>query len=445
MSAYGREVGEGTSTFRNGFLIRTARSEPHVIGKGRRGTDISDIGRDPFAPPSRPPMSLATAAPYLLRRVAPLAAVLLFAGAARADADILRVSFTPRSDGRGYVVRLHTDGPLGAYSLDRPSPETVRLTVYRAHLSPNVRRDRARGPVRSYRVEPQGEHVVLTLELARAAVQPQAYPDRESDDLLVALNLADVAPPAAPVARASGVAAAGGSNWRLDCVVIDAGHGGHDTGAVAHGVREKDVTLGIARRLGRLIDERLGMRVVYTRSDDRFITLDGRGRIANESCGKLFISIHANAAASSAHGTETYFLAPHRSESAREVMLRENDVVRLESNPDLYDDFDAEGGIVRALAMGSYQEESQQLAGLVEREFRGGLGRTSRGVKQAGFLVLWRASMPAILVETGFVTNDDEARYLASSSGQDALAGAIFRAVRTYRDNYQRGLRASGG
>jgi N-acetylmuramoyl-L-alanine amidase len=241
------------------------------------------------------------------------------------------------------------------------------------------------------------------------------------------------------------VAPTGASNWRLDCVVIDAGHGGHDGGATANGVREKDVTLAIARRVGRLIDERLGLRVVYTRSDDRFITLDGRGRIANESCGKLFISIHANAGGSSAHGTETYFLAPHRSESAREVMLRENDVVRLESNPDLYADFDAEGGIVRALAMGAYQEDSQELAGLVEREFGRGLGRNSRGVKQAGFLVLWRASMPAILVETGFVTNPAEARYLSSAVGQDAIAGAVFRAVRTYKEHYERGLRASAG
>jgi N-acetylmuramoyl-L-alanine amidase len=389
-------------------------------------------------------MTLASRASFL-RTPLVLVTALLLAGAvpsARADADIVRVSFTQRSDGRGYVVRLHTDGPVGAYALDRPSADRIQLTVYRAHLSPNLRRDRARGPVRSYSVEPSGDRVVLTLELARTAVEPQAYPDRESDDLLVALNLA-AQPVTAPAGRA--VEREGASNWRLDCVVIDAGHGGHDTGAVANGVREKDVTLGIARRLGRMIDERLGMRVVYTRSDDRFITLDGRGRIANESCGKLFISIHANAARSAAHGTETYFLAPHRSESAREVMLRENDVVRLESDPGLYADFDAEGGIVRALAMGAYQEESQELAGLVEREFRGGLGRTSRGVKQAGFLVLWRASMPAILVETGFVTNDDEARYLASSAGQDAIAGAIFRAVRTYREHYQRGLRASGG
>ncbi len=362
---------------------------------------------------------------------------------AHADADIVRVSFAARSDGRGHVVRLHTDGPIGAYALDRPSAGVLQLTVFRAHVSRNLRRDEARGPVRSYRIESRGDRVILTLDLSQTTIQPQAYPDRESDDLLVALNAAAPAPVAA--GPRGGVTPTGGSNWRLDCVVIDAGHGGHDVGATANGVREKDVTLAIARRVGRLIDDRLGMRVVYTRSDDRFITLDGRGRIANESCGKLFISIHANAGGSSAHGTETYFLAPHRSESAREVMLRENDVVRLESDPDLYADFDAEGGIVRALAMGAYQEDSQELAGLIEREFEQGLGRNSRGVKQAGFLVLWRASMPAILVETGFVTNESEARYLSSAAGQDAIAGAVFRAVRTYKEHYERGLRASAG
>jgi N-acetylmuramoyl-L-alanine amidase len=239
-------------------------------------------------------------------------------------------------------------------------------------------------------------------------------------------------------------AAVGQEHWRLDCVVIDAGHGGHDGGATYNGVREKDVALGIARRLGTLIQDRLGVRVVYTRSDDRFIELHRRGQVANQSCGKLFISIHANAAGNeSAHGAETYFLAPHRTASAREVMERENSVVALESDPGLYADFDAEGGIMRALAFSAYQQESQTLAALIQEELGGAAGRTSRGVKQAGFLVLWRASMPAVLVETGFVSNDDEARYLASAAGQEAIAGAIYRAVRAYKERYERDLRLS--
>ncbi|HLT45916.1 MAG TPA: N-acetylmuramoyl-L-alanine amidase [Rubricoccaceae bacterium] len=366
------------------------------------------------------------------------------------EASIARVSFTARADGRGYVVRLHADGRIGAYSVDRPSPEVVELVVFRARLAPDLRRDEAAGPVRSYRVVPADDRITFTFQLAPTpALQAQAYPDRDSDDLLLALTTAPA--PSAPVAQAAtgggggtAGAAVGQEHWRLDCVVIDAGHGGHDGGATYNGVREKDVALGIARRLGTLIQDRLGVRVVYTRSDDRFITLDERGRMANRSCGKLFISIHANAAGNeSAHGAETYFLAPHRTASAREVMERENSVVALESDPGLYADFDAEGGIMRALAFSAYQQESQTLAALIQEELGGAAGRTSRGVKQAGFLVLWRASMPAVLVETGFVSNDDEARYLASAAGQEAIAGAIYRAVRAYKERYERDLRLS--
>jgi N-acetylmuramoyl-L-alanine amidase len=124
-------------------------------------------------------------------------------------------------------------------------------------------------------------------------------------------------------------------------------------------------------------------------------------------------------------------------------MERENGVVALESDPGLYADFDAEGGIMRALAFSAYQQESQTLASLIQEQLGGRTGRTSRGVKQAGFLVLWRASMPAVLVETGFVSNGDEARFLASADGQDLIASAIFRAVRDYKERYERDLRLS--
>jgi N-acetylmuramoyl-L-alanine amidase len=380
-----------------------------------------------------------------------LLAALSSAGPSRAggvEANIQRVSFTARADGRGYVVRLHADGRIGAFSVDRPSADVLELVVFRVRLAPDLRRDAAAGPVRSYRVVPADDRVTLTFTLTPGAaggtLQAQAYPDRDSDDLLLALTTAPGPPVASAAPGGPGGAAAGQEHWRLDCVVIDAGHGGHDVGATYNGVREKDVTLGIARRLGGYIQDRLGVRVVYTRSDDRFIELHRRGQIANQSCGKLFISIHANAAGSaSAHGAETYFLAPHRTASAREVMERENSVVALESDPSLYADFDAEGGIMRALAFSAYQQESQTLASLIQEQLGGRAGRTSRGVKQAGFLVLWRASMPAVLVETGFVSNEAEARFLASADGQDLIASAVFRAVRDYKERYERDLRLS--
>ena len=365
------------------------------------------------------------------------------AQAASAGADIERVSFHPRSDGNGYVVRVHTSARVSAFSVDQEGG-TVELVVYQARLAPSLRRERARGPVRDYRFEADEDRVTITFEVR--GVEAQVYPDRDSDDLLVALSRPTRTATPAPGAKEPRVPAvpvniaAPSTNWRLDKIVVDAGHGGHDVGTNHNGVREKDVTLAVSRRLGRMIESELGVEVVYTRSDDRFIELHERGRIANRSNGKLFISIHANAAGSGrARGTETFFLAPHRSNSARGVMERENAVVRMESQPDLYADFDDEGGILRSMAMSAYQEESQLLASLIEGEF--GQTRHSRGVKQAGFLVLWRASMPAVLVETGFVTHRDEARYLSSAEGQDEIARSVFRAVSAYKERYERGLR----
>ena len=364
--------------------------------------------------------------------------------ASATQVDIERISFHRRADGKGYVIRLHTDARVVAFSVDETDEGGVDLVVHRAGLADDLRRDEARGPVRSYRILPGRDRVTFRFD-TRGSVEAQAYPDRDSNDLLLSLTTTSSRQPAPPVVQTSqpGVTpiAVGDTNWRLDTIILDAGHGGNDHGAVANGTSDKEVAIGVVRRLGAMIESELGVRVVYTRRGDEFHTLRERGRIANRNGGKLFISVHANAASSSrAYGTETFFLAPHRTESAREVMERENSVIDLESDPSLYADFDDEGGILRSLAMSAYQEESQLLATLVEQQFKAS-GRRSRGVKQAPFIVLWAASMPAILVETGFITNRDEARFLASADGQEKTARSIFEAVKLYKQRYERGLR----
>jgi N-acetylmuramoyl-L-alanine amidase len=369
-----------------------------------------------------------------------LFAVFLLPPSALAGSDVARISFTERSDHKGYVVRIHTTGKVGAYSVERPSATEVQLVLYRAGITNGLRRDDARGPVRSYAIHPSDDRIVLSLDIdPNAPVEAAAYPDRDSDDIL--LGLTYTRPPV--VAGGAGAPdAASEEHWALDCIVLDAGHGGKDPGAVANGLREKDVALSVTRKVGAYVEERLGIRVVYTRDDDTFIPLYERGRIANESCGKLFVSIHANAARSSrARGTETFFLGLHRSDTAREVMERENGVVALESDPELYAGFDDVGRIVQMLATTAYQRESERLASLIEGQFEHRADRPSRGVKQAGFIVLWKASMPAVLVELGFLTNRQEARFLASANGQDLLASAIFRSIRDYKEQYERGLR----
>lgn len=229
--------------------------------------------------------------------------------------------------------------------------------------------------------------------------------------------------------------------WTLDTVVIDAGHGGHDSGAVAHGVKEKDVNLSVALMLGSYLERILKVNVVYTRTNDSFVELQERGHIANEAGAKLFISIHANSApySSKVTGTETYILGLHRTEKAKDVMERENAVVSMEANPDQYNAF-YQNSILRTLALSANLRMSEKLAGEIESQFANRANRQSRGVKQAGLIVLWAASMPAVLVELGYLTNRFEAAYLNSKQGQDYLASAIFRAVRDFKQEYEKGL-----
>jgi N-acetylmuramoyl-L-alanine amidase len=171
------------------------------------------------------------------------------------------------------------------------------------------------------------------------------------------------------------------------------------------------------------------------------VTLKNRGRIANQAGGKLFISIHANAARNrTATGTETYFLGLHKTAAARQVMERENEVVKLESNPEAYEGLDEQALIVQTLTQSAYMRKSEELASFIQDQFTNRVGRKNRGVKQAGFYVLWNASMPSILVELGFVTNPTEAAFLNSEAGQEYLASAIFRAVRDYKIQYEKGL-----
>lgn len=223
------------------------------------------------------------------------------------------------------------------------------------------------------------------------------------------------------------------ARWTFDTVVLDAGHGGHDAGAHAHGIREKDVTLGVVRRLGPLL-EREGIRVVYTRTTDVFIPLRERGRLANAAEGRLFVSVHVNATATGApaRGTETYLMGLHKTDAAEAVMRRENSVIELESDRSAYARLNPADAVLVDLAGAAFQGTSARLAALVEAQFRG-QGRQSRGVKQAGFYVLWNASMPAVLVETGFVNDPREAAYLGSAAGQQEVADAIFRAIQALR------------
>jgi N-acetylmuramoyl-L-alanine amidase len=376
---------------------------------------------------------------------------------AQARARVSDVSFTERADGRGFVVRIHASERIDAYSMPRTmGDDRLEWTLFNAALEEGFRHRPPKGPITSYRASVQDGHLTFEFDLnGTQTIQANAYRDRASDDLLLNLTYAD-APPAEPVASSS--SPAGSSNasvatpasthgassrerWLLDTVVIDPGHGGKDPGTQGHGFDEKDIVLDVAKILGGYLEEKLGINVVYTRTDDRFIELHERGRIANAAEGKLFISLHANAIeGASARGTETFFLGQHKTEAARRVMERENRVVNMEANAERYEALDEEKLVRYALMQSANMRQSEYLASLIEEQFEERVNRKSRGVKQAGFQVLWEASMPAVLVELGFLTHSNEANFLASENGKVYLASAIFRAVREYKRQYEKGM-----
>lgn len=235
-------------------------------------------------------------------------------------------------------------------------------------------------------------------------------------------------------------------------VVIDAGHGGHDPGAVGKISKEKNINLSVALQLGNLIKEQCAdTRVIYTRSRDVFIPLARRAEIANEAKADLFISIHTNSVGGnkSVQGASTWTLGLAKSDANLEVAKRENSVILYEDDyKTRYAGFNpnsAESYIIFEFMQDKYMSQSVHLASLVQKEFKQTGKRIDRGVHQAGFLVLKASAMPSILVELGFISNPTEERYLNSESGKRALANSIFQAFLTYKEEQKMRLEGSKG
>jgi N-acetylmuramoyl-L-alanine amidase len=229
----------------------------------------------------------------------------------------------------------------------------------------------------------------------------------------------------------------------LKTVVIDAGHGGHDHGCSGSSNKEKTVALNLALKLGALIEKNYpDVKVVYTRKTDVFVELYERAAIANRNNADLFICIHCNAnPSSSPSGTETYVMGLHKTEANLNVAKRENDVILMEDDySQHYDGFDPNNPashIIFSLNQHAFMEQSILFASSVEKYFKTNSNRSSRGVKQAGFLVLWKTAMPSVLIETGFLTNTSEEKFLGSDSGQNSIAESIFYAFRDYKNDME--------
>ena len=229
-------------------------------------------------------------------------------------------------------------------------------------------------------------------------------------------------------------------------VVIDAGHGGHDSGAKGKFSYEKDIVLAVSKKVGAKLGQiSPQIKVYYSRPDNKFIGLQDRARFAISKNADLFVSIHANASNShSPSGTETYVLGLHRTEDNLRVAMKENSAILLEDNySKKYEDFDptsSESYIIFQFMANKHLENSLRLAKLVQSGFKSA-NRYDRGVRQAGFLVLREAAMPSVLIEIGFISNREEERYLNSQKGQTTIANGIATAI----VDYERQIRKRSG
>ena len=348
----------------------------------------------------------------------------------------------------GYLVRIKSKRHFDEYEAWLRQDNWLYVTIANARADTNrLNAIKPTGIVQRLVAIQSPTAVQLTFKLKEHAESAQILPDPSSDDLLLSIHTPTDSLIFAQKQEEIQQALEGQrSRWKLDLIVIDPGHGGKDPGTTGvTKAEEKDITLGIAFKLGALIERRLrGVKVVYTRKKDEFVELYRRGQIANEAGGKLFISIHCNAMPRKPHplkGFEIYLLRPGRTQDAIDIAERENSVIELEEGyQKRYKELNEENFILLTMAQSAYAKYSERFASLLQQEMERELELQNRGVKQAGFYVLVGASMPNVLVEAGYLSNRSEEKYLKSAAGQQKVAEGIFKAIRKYKEDYEQFL-----
>lgn len=348
--------------------------------------------------------------------------------------DLYQLSIEDKSNGT--LIRLKTSRklPIPRHSINN---KTLFVFFPNVSVSPEILNGvKGAGLVKSVkRVSVSQKNYQLEFLLDEGFSTSEAFMDIESNDIMITIHNKLFTAQDQTVTEVK-------SKWLFDTIVIDAGHGGKDPGAIGvTGVKEKDVNLKIALKLGSLLEKELpGVKVVYTRKTDQFIELYRRGKIANEAGGKLFISIHCNSTVkknSNHRGFEVYLLRPGKTQDAIEIAEFENSVIKLEDNPDRYQQLTDENFILVSMAHSQYMRYSERFSDLLNQEWKRGAEIPSLGVKQAGFYVLVGASMPSVLIEAGFLSNKNDEPYLNSAKGQNDIARSISNSVKKYRDHYE--------
>ena len=348
--------------------------------------------------------------------------------------DILEFSITGvniTQKANGTILRINTKKifPEGSISSFFHENGWFYITIADALVdTTEIRRSDTRGVIQRVAADQLGKTAQLAFQIRSKVESHELYQSRDQSEIVVSLRT----PMDNSVSRINKVK----DRWKLDTIVLDAGHGGKDPGTLGRrGTKEKDIALDITKRVGLLLEKNTKLKVIYTRREDVFIPIWERTKIANEANGKMFLSIHLNGNPNkTAYGFETYLLRPGKTEDAIEVAHRENEVIKLEDRSEnKYRDLSGENLIIATMAQSVYMKESEELAAMIQEEMGKKVKSKNRGVKQAGFHVLIDASMPNVLIEAGYLTNANEERNLRKSNYSQIIANSIYRAIVKFR------------
>ena len=348
--------------------------------------------------------------------------------------DILEFSITGvniTQKANGTILRINTKKifPEGSISSFFHENGWFYITIADALVdTTEIRRSDTRGVIQRVAADQLGKTAQLAFQIRSKVESHELYQSRDQNEIVVSLRT----PMDNSVSRINKVK----DRWKLDTIVLDAGHGGKDPGTLGRrGTKEKDIALDITKRVGLLLEKNTKLKVIYTRREDVFIPIWERTKIANEANGKMFLSIHLNGNPNkTAYGFETYLLRPGKTEDAIEVAHRENEVIKLEDrSKNKNRDLSGENLIIATMAQSVYMKESEELAAMIQEEMGKKVKSKNRGVKQAGFHVLIDASMPNVLIEAGFLTNANEERNLRKSNYRQIIANSIYRAIVKFR------------
>jgi N-acetylmuramoyl-L-alanine amidase len=351
----------------------------------------------------------------------------------RSSFDITGIKLDEKANGT--LVRVISNKSIPAYSSSfKNNVLTIIFRKVNADVK-NILETPVIGLIKNLKVKNIGKDTEFRFDLSKDYAANEVFNADKGNDVLITLHN--------KIFYSNKVIEKDKERWDFNVIVIDPGHGGHDSGAIGYGgVKEKDINLGIALKLGKLIEKNLkDVKVVYTRKTDKFVELYKRGQIANQNNGNLFISIHCNSTPSkptSAHGIEFYLLRPGRTKEAITIAERENSVIQYEDNPQRYQKLTDENFILVSMAHSAYMKYSEKFSELLNEEFDANKRLECRGVKQAGFYVLVGASMPSVLIESGFISNKSDAAYLKSSRGQGQIAEDIYKAIKKYKEHYEK-------